>query len=86
MAAVMFSIACQDQKPDAAANEEKPTADEVQKDTANAGKLLTRLRPGNGTFTTDSVPVHFTVVNEAATAQRFCKWETPLLMVLWRVG
>lgn len=40
-------------------------------------KLKTRLGMSASVFKNDSVMVSFTVINDADTVQRFCKWETP---------
>ena len=52
----------------------------IRQETAQkptSGKLQTRLGSTGNSFTTDSIQLSFTVINNADTAQRFCKWETP---------
>lgn len=68
--AATISVSCQNQKPISATNEAKQTVSE-------APKLETHLRTVANNVTADSVQLSFTVINNADTAQQFCKWETP---------
>ncbi len=56
------------------AGDSAPTPPQPQ---AGSGKLRTRLGIAGTTFTADSVPVSFTVINPTDSALRFCRWETP---------
>jgi hypothetical protein len=77
LSAVIAFSACQDGASETAASETGTSTNEAKQDTINSAKLQTSLRPASGAYTADSVGLHFTVVNHADTAQRFCKWETP---------
>jgi hypothetical protein len=69
MAAVTVA-GCQNRKSTSTASNAKQTI-------KNSGKLEARLTPAARVFTKDSISLAFTVINNADTAQRFCKWETP---------
>jgi hypothetical protein len=70
LVATALGTGCQNRKSVSTANEVKQTAPDTL-------KLRTRLGTAAAAFTKDSVILSFTVINEADTAQRFCKWETP---------
>jgi hypothetical protein len=53
------------------------TEEKVQSAPDNLHSLETRLAPAGNRFTTNSVPLVFTVINKGNNTQRFCKWETP---------
>jgi hypothetical protein len=61
---------CQKQK-------QNSSTKETEEKTVKSAKLVTRLGTAAEVFTNDSIPLSFTVVNDADTVQHFCKWETP---------
>lgn len=69
LTAALFA-GCQNQKSVTSAND-------VKQNNSDSHALETHLRMVGNNFTADSVQLSFTVVNNADTAQRFCKWETP---------
>ena len=68
--ATAICAGCQNQNP-------APTSNEVNDKAPDTFRLRTRLGTEAKTFTKDSVMVSFTVINEADSVLRFCKWETP---------